>query len=107
MGHGYQLKTGALSGQSDGYRSGSIEERAEELNALIRNPDVRCIMSTIGGSNSNSLLPYIDYEALTRDPKIIIGYSDATAILLAATLGQTWSPSTDPPWSHLLAVPQL
>ena len=83
MGHGYQLKTGALSGQSDGYRSGNIEERAEELNALVRNPDVRCIMSTIGGSNSNSLVPYIDYEALTRDPKIIIGYSDATAILLA------------------------
>lgn len=39
-------------------------------------------MSTIGGSNSNSLLPYIDYEALKRDPKIIIGYSDVTALLL-------------------------
>ena len=39
-------------------------------------------MSTIGGSNSNSLLPYIDYEALRNDPKIIIGYSDVTALLL-------------------------
>lgn len=39
-------------------------------------------MSTIGGMNSNSILPYIDYEALRKDPKIIIGYSDVTAILL-------------------------
>ncbi|MEW2640012.1 LD-carboxypeptidase, partial [Vibrio cholerae] len=48
----------------------------------IRDPNVRCIMSTIGGNNSNSLLPYIDYEALRNDPKIIIGYSDVTALLL-------------------------
>lgn len=40
-------------------------------------------MSTIGGTNSNSMLPYIDYEAFQRNPKMIIGYSDATAILLA------------------------
>ena len=40
-------------------------------------------MSTIGGSNSNALLPYLDYEALVADPKVIIGYSDATSILLA------------------------
>jgi len=33
--------------------------------------------------NSNSLLPYIDYEAFKKNPKIIIGYSDVTAILLA------------------------
>ncbi|TQQ69039.1 LD-carboxypeptidase, partial [Vibrio cholerae] len=52
------------------------------LNQLIRDPNVRCIMSTIGGNNSNSLLPYIDYEALRNDPKIIIGYSDVTALLL-------------------------
>ncbi len=40
-------------------------------------------MATIGGMNSNSILPYIDYESLLKNPKIIIGYSDVTAILLA------------------------
>ena len=40
-------------------------------------------MSTIGGMNSNSILPYIDYDAFRRNPKPIIGYSDVTAILLA------------------------
>lgn len=79
---GFEVFEGALTGKSDFYRSGSIMERADELNALIRNPKVRCIMSTIGGMNSNSLLPYIDYEAFRKDPKIIIGYSDVTAILL-------------------------
>ena len=80
---GFRLVAGSLTGKQDGYRSGSIQERAEELNALIRDPKVRCIMSTIGGMNANSLLPYIDYEAFRRDPKIVIGYSDVTAILLA------------------------
>lgn len=80
---GFKIFEGNLTGKSDFYRSGDIRQRAEELNALIRNPQVKCIMSTIGGMNSNSLLPYIDYEAFKRNPKIIIGYSDVTAILLA------------------------
>lgn len=80
---GFNIIEGNLTGKHDFYRSGSIRERAEELNALIRNPEVKCIISTIGGMNSNSILPYIDYEALKRNPKIIIGYSDVTAILLA------------------------
>lgn len=79
---GFELRAGSLTGKTEGYRSGSIKERAEELNALIRDPHVRCIMSTIGGMNSNALLPYIDYDALRKDPKIIVGYSDMTAILL-------------------------
>lgn len=81
-GQGFLLKAGSLTGQRDHWRAGTIAARADELNALIRDPQVRAIMSVIGGSNSNSLLPYLDYEALRRDPKIIIGYSDVTALLL-------------------------
>lgn len=80
---GFRIVEGLRTGKRDYYRSGSIAERAEEINALLRDPDVRCLMASIGGMNSNSLLPYIDYEALRRDPKIIIGYSDVTALLLA------------------------
>ncbi|WP_047249973.1 S66 peptidase family protein [Chromobacterium subtsugae] len=80
---GLRFLPGALTGADDGYRSGSARERAAEFNALLRNPEVRCIMSTIGGSNSNAMLPYLDYDAFRRDPKIVVGYSDATAILLA------------------------
>ena len=79
---GFNIIEGSLTGQKDFYRSGSISQRVDELNSLIRNFEVKCIMSAIGGMNSNSLLPYIDYEALVKNPKIIIGYSDMTAILL-------------------------
>lgn len=79
---GFHILEGSLTGQYDYYRSGSIKDRAEELNELIRNPNVSCIMSTIGGMNSNSLLPYIDYASFQENSKIMIGYSDATALLL-------------------------
>ena len=81
-GRGFRVVRGSLTGKKDFYRSGSIAERAAELNALIRDPEVKCIMSTIGGSNSNSLLPYIDYRQLAETPKIVVGYSDVTAVLL-------------------------
>lgn len=79
---GFELIEGSLTGKSDYYRSGSIQDRAKELNQLIHNPKVKCIISAIGGINSNSILPYIDYEALKKNPKIIMGYSDVTALLL-------------------------
>lgn len=78
---GFKLKAGNLTGKFDYYRSGTIQERAQELNELISDPEVRCVMSTIGGDNSNSLLPFLDYDAIIADPKIIIGYSDTTALL--------------------------
>lgn len=80
---GFVIVEGSLTGKADSYRSGSPKERAEELNQLLRDPDINMIMSTIGGTNSNSMLPYIDYEAFKANPKLVIGYSDATAILLA------------------------
>ncbi|MBD8015507.1 S66 family peptidase [Planococcus wigleyi] len=79
---GFEIVEGSLTGKRDFYRSGTIQERVSELNELIQNPEISCIISTIGGTNSNALLPYIDYEAFMKHPKIMIGYSDATAILL-------------------------
>lgn len=79
---GFKIVEGSLTGKYDYYRSGSILDRARELNELIYDPEVKCIMSTIGGMNSNSILPYIDYDAFAKNPKIMIGYSDVTAILL-------------------------
>lgn len=80
---GFRVIDGSLFGKQDFYRSGSIAERAEEFNCLLRCDDVQVLMAAIGGNNTNSILPYIDYDALRRHPKIIIGYSDTTALLLA------------------------
>ena len=65
------------------YRSGTIQERAQEFNQLLYNEKIQILMASIGGNNTNSILPYIDYEYLKKHPKIIIGYSDTTALLLA------------------------
>ncbi|GGP10937.1 S66 family peptidase [Oceanobacillus neutriphilus] len=80
---GFTLVEGNLTGRKDYYRSGSPKERAEELNNLLKDPNIKMIMSTIGGTNSNSMLPYIDYESFQKNPKLVVGYSDVTAILLA------------------------
>ncbi|EAQ64395.1 microcin immunity protein MccF [Marinomonas sp. MED121] len=79
---GFTLIPGKLTNKSDYYRSANALARAEELNELIRNPEVKAIISTIGGYNANAILPFIDYSALIKNPKIIMGYSDVTALLL-------------------------
>lgn len=79
---GIRVIDGNLCGKRDGYRSGSIKEQADEFNELLHNEDIHVLMAAIGGNNSNSILPYIDYEYLKQHPKIIIGYSDTTALLL-------------------------
>ena len=80
---GYKIIDGSLFQKKDFYRSGSIQERAKEFNELLYRDDVQILMSSIGGNNTNAILPYIDYEYLRKHPKMIVGYSDTTALLLA------------------------
>mgnify|MGYP002378241710 CR=1 FL=1 len=68
-----------------GYLAGTDEDRAADLNEAIANPDVRGIFTLRGGYGVTRILPLVDYEALRRDPKVVIGYSDITALLNAIT----------------------
>lgn len=72
-----------LFGRSDRYLGGTDAERADELNRLIRDPKVRAIFPVRGGFGLTRILDRLDYDALRRDPKIITGYSDLTALHLA------------------------
>ncbi|MFE9976666.1 S66 peptidase family protein [Streptomyces hirsutus] len=81
-GFGWRVVVGPQA-QVSGYSAGSARARAEEINVYLRDERVRAIFTTIGGYNANGVLPYLDYNALHSDPKIIIGYSDITAILLS------------------------
>jgi muramoyltetrapeptide carboxypeptidase len=67
----------------NGFLAGSDEERAAELNAAIRDPKVRAIFPCRGGYGLTRILDRIDYEALRKNPKIITGFSDLTALHLA------------------------
>ncbi|MCV3763953.1 LD-carboxypeptidase [Companilactobacillus farciminis] len=80
---GIELQAGSLTKKSDFYRSGSIQARADEINQLIHDETIDVLMATIGGLVTNSILEKIDYDYLQKHPKTIVGYSDATALLLA------------------------
>jgi muramoyltetrapeptide carboxypeptidase len=66
-----------------GYLAGTDEERAAEINAMIRDPNVRAIFPCRGGYGLTRILDRIDYGALRKNPKIITGFSDLTALHLA------------------------
>ncbi len=82
---GFEVIEGSLTASQkiEGYRSGSPRARAEEFMELIRNPRVDCLISTIGGTNSSSMIPYLDFDEIRRHPKIICGYSDVTSLHMA------------------------
>lgn len=61
--------------------SSSIEKRVKDLHEAFRDKNVKAIITAIGGYNSIEILPYLDYEVIKSNPKIICGYSDITALL--------------------------
>ena len=63
------------------YLAASDEVRAGELDAMVRDPDIRAILVARGGYGLMRILPRLDRGALARDPKPIVGFSDATALL--------------------------
>ncbi|HEY2154495.1 MAG TPA: LD-carboxypeptidase, partial [Isosphaeraceae bacterium] len=85
-------------------RSGkrSDDERAAELNAMIRDPKVRAIFPARGGYGLTPIVDRIDYTALRKDPKIVTGFSDLTALHLAiARKARLVSFHAPMPMSHL------
>jgi len=64
---------------TNGY-SATAKEKAEDINAMFADKDVKMIWCAKGGENSNSTFEYLDYELIKQNPKIICGYSDITSI---------------------------
>ena len=65
------------------YLAGSNEHRAQIINSLFAHPRVKAIFCARGGFGSMKILPFLDYSAICRTPKIVIGFSDVTALLSA------------------------
>lgn len=79
---GYKVKFSEHLFSTSHTYAGSIEERAADLNSMIADPEVKMIYFG-GGEVGNELLPYIDYENIKKNPKILCSYSDSTTILNA------------------------
>jgi muramoyltetrapeptide carboxypeptidase len=77
---GLEVELGANYYDRHGYLAGDDESRASDINGFYRRPDIRMIFAR-GGWGSARLLPLLDYDAIANDPKVLLGYSDTTAIL--------------------------
>lgn len=110
---GLKVKMGRHIRKLRGFTAGTDEERLEDLHHMFADPAVDGIWCVRGGYGSARLLPSIDYGLIKKNPKILIGYSDITA-LLQGIYSQTGlicfhgpvgaSELTDFTRTHLLAV---
>lgn len=66
--------------EKDEFDSSSIKSRTEDFHKAFSDKNVKGILTTIGGFNSNQLLRYADYDLIKSNPKILCGYSDITAL---------------------------
>jgi muramoyltetrapeptide carboxypeptidase len=77
---GLQLSFGKHVTEQDSFVSSSIESRISDLHEAFSDPNVKAILTVIGGFNSNQLLSYIDWEIIKKNPKILCGFSDITIL---------------------------
>jgi muramoyltetrapeptide carboxypeptidase len=77
---GYKVTFGAHILENDLLSSSSIASRVSDFHAAFADPNVKAVLCTIGGFNSNELLPYIDWEIVRQNPKIFCGFSDITVL---------------------------
>eukprot|EP01132_Coremiostelium_polycephalum_P002839 gene2839-3529_t len=63
-----------------GYLAGSAEIRAREMEQFFQDPNIDCILNIRGGYGTPQILDLLDYDLISRHPKLFIGYSDITAL---------------------------
>jgi len=63
--------------------AGTVRERLADLHLLLEHREVTALWALRGGSGCASLLPHLRYDLIRRQRKIIIGYSDITALTAA------------------------
>lgn len=80
---GFKTKRGANLLVRRGYFAGTDEQRAADLNAMFADPEVRAIHCVRGGWGCARVLPLLDWPMIAKNPKILLGYSDITALLLS------------------------
>ena len=74
---------GSYTNSGNGRVAGTPEERARDINQMFADKKTRGIFVTIGGVYCNEILPFLDFSLIKKNPKIIVGYSDVTSLLLA------------------------
>lgn len=79
---GFKVKSGKNIFKKQGYLAGTIAERVADIHDMFADAEVRAIISIRGGYGSVQLLPHLNYQLISRNPKIFLGYSDITSLLI-------------------------
>ncbi|MDE3057408.1 MAG: LD-carboxypeptidase [Bacteroidota bacterium] len=80
---GFKTVLGKNTARQYGYLAGSDEQRADDMNEMFHRDDIDGIICLRGGWGSMRILPMLDYEMMRKNPKVLMGYSDITSLLLA------------------------
>lgn len=80
---GFQTRLGPHIYDRYGYLAGRDADRVSDLHAFFNDRSIKAVMAIHGGWGCARLLPLLDYDLIQRNPKVLIGYSDITALLLA------------------------
>lgn len=75
---GFQVKLGRYI-----FQPASPKERAQDINEMFADAQVKAIITAQGGSEANTILEFLDYQLISSHPKIFLGFSDATVLLNA------------------------
>ncbi len=85
-----------------GYMAGTDEQRASDVQAMFADDTVRAIFAVRGGWGCQRLLPLLDFDAIRQTPKLLVGSSDITSLLLAlwakAGFGSIHGPNAAHSW---------
>jgi muramoyltetrapeptide carboxypeptidase len=80
---GFKVVIGKHAFDKWGYFAGHDRDRADDINQMFADDQVNAVVCYTGGWGSPRVLPYLDYDLIKRKPKVLIGYSDITALLNA------------------------
>ncbi|MBW6423767.1 LD-carboxypeptidase [Rhizobium sp. XQZ8] len=77
---GFEVDFGTHAFAEHGFYAGTHEERLADLNEALSDPQVRAVFATRGGRGSYRIADGMDFDAVLRDPKPLLGFSDITAL---------------------------
>lgn len=77
---GFKVKLGKHIRALRGFNAGTDEQRLEDLHSMFDDPSIDGIWCARGGYGCTRLLPMIDYDLVKNNPKVLLGYSDITAL---------------------------
>ena len=81
---GFRVRVGSSCLQHCGYAAAPPRQLAREFHEFLEDPEVAGIICAVGGWTVSAVLPHVDWQLLRDHPKVLVGYSDISALLLAA-----------------------